>query len=118
MTSDRLKIENAELREENNQLRKQLITGIECDHTELDQHIRDQADYIVKLQRQNSNKITRIFALVEGYQEAIEDIRSWAAYATDYFQHKHDLKGCIARHEQILKKGGLSHDKRSEAPEG
>jgi hypothetical protein len=112
MTHDRLKIENTELRKENAQLRKQLAEGIECDHSPLEQQIADQAEYITKLQRHNSQKIDRVFALVQGYQEAIEDIRSWAVYATDYFQHKHDLKGCIARHEQIIRKGGLSHKGR------
>ena len=116
MTSDRLKIENGELRTENAQLLKQLQEGIECDHTELDNTIAEQAAYIKKVQQQNRQKVDRIFALVEGYQEAIEDIQSWAAYATDYFQHKHDLKGCIARHQQILKKGGMP--KREGPPDG
>ena len=107
MTNRRLAIENAELREENTQLRQQLQDGIECDHTELNNQVKELTNYIVKIQKQNSRKINRIFALIEGYQEAIEDIQSWAAYATDYFQHKHDLKGCIARHQQILKKGGM-----------
>ena len=34
--------------------------------------------------------------------EAIEDIESWAGYASQYFQDKHDLQGCLARHRAAL----------------
>ncbi len=37
-----------------------------------------------------------------GYAEAIEDIESWAGYASTYFQEKHDLKGCLERHRAAL----------------
>ena len=37
-------------------------------------------------------------ALKAGYLEAIEDIESWAGYASAYFQDKHDLRGCLEKH--------------------
>ena len=30
--------------------------------------------------------------------EAAEDIECWGAYASEYFQHKHDLAGCVAKY--------------------
>lgn len=38
--------------------------------------------------------------------EAIEDIESWAGYASEYFQDKHDLKGCVARYRAAVDVGG------------
>jgi len=40
--------------------------------------------------------------LRDGYAEAIEDIEAWAAYASGYFQYKHDLPGCLAAHRAEL----------------
>jgi hypothetical protein len=40
--------------------------------------------------------------LEAGYREAIEDIDSWGAYASQYFTDKHDLDGCIEAHRTIL----------------
>ena len=37
--------------------------------------------------------------------EAVEDIQSWGGYASEYFQDKHDLKGCIARYRSALDVG-------------
>lgn len=34
--------------------------------------------------------------------EAADDIESWGAYATDYFQKKHDLQGCVAKYRNAL----------------
>lgn len=34
--------------------------------------------------------------------EAIEDIDSWASYASDYFRDKHDLAGTLARYRAAL----------------
>lgn len=42
--------------------------------------------------------------LLDGYAEAIEDIQSWASYASDYFQDKHDLEGCLAQHRGLLER--------------
>lgn len=30
--------------------------------------------------------------------EAAEDVASWGAYASEYFQQKHDLAGCIEKY--------------------
>ena len=42
--------------------------------------------------------------LVNRLEEAIDDIDSWASYAGDYFQDKHDLKGCLEDHRNVLAK--------------
>jgi hypothetical protein len=34
--------------------------------------------------------------------EALEDIEQWAGYASEYFQEKHDLTGCLQRHRAAL----------------
>jgi hypothetical protein len=47
----------------------------------------------------------RIAELESGYAEAIEDIESWAGYASEYFQDKHDLPGCLAGHRAALSSG-------------
>ena len=39
-------------------------------------------------------------ALREQAQEAHEDINDWAGYASEYFQNKHDLMGCLEKWEK------------------
>ena len=34
--------------------------------------------------------------------EAADDIESWGAYASEYFQQKHDLAGCVAKYRNAL----------------
>lgn len=43
--------------------------------------------------------------LRELLSEAADDIESWGAYATDYFQKKHDLAGCVQRFRDAALKG-------------
>lgn len=38
------------------------------------------------------------------YEEAINDIEEWGAYASDYFQEKWGLKECIEQHRAALKR--------------
>ena len=40
------------------------------------------------------------------YQECIHDLQDWGAYASPFFQEKHDFHGCIAQHEANLKEPG------------
>lgn len=42
-------------------------------------------------------------ALRAAYVEAIQDIADWAAYASEYFQEKHDLEGTLKLHNDRLK---------------
>ena len=37
------------------------------------------------------------------YEEAINDIEEWGAYASEYFQEKWGLKECIEQHRDALK---------------
>jgi DNA repair ATPase RecN len=48
----------------------------------------------------------RIGELERCYAEAIEDIESWGAYASQYFQEKHDLEGCLRQHRTLLAASG------------
>jgi len=41
--------------------------------------------------------------LREKYEEAIDDIEEWGAYASEYFQEKWELKECIEQHRAALK---------------
>lgn len=41
-------------------------------------------------------------SLVEALEEAINDVEEWAAYASPYFQEKHDLAGCLEKHRAAL----------------
>jgi hypothetical protein len=52
-------------------------------------------DYVQRLVDENAR-------LRAGYSEAIEEIELWAAYASQYFQEKHNLAGVLARHREIL----------------
>jgi len=45
--------------------------------------------------------------LMASYEDAIDQIGDWGAYASVYFQEKHDLAGCIFRHKSILKRAGV-----------
>ncbi|PRW85447.1 hypothetical protein C7A11_23290 [Pseudomonas simiae] len=48
-------------------------------------------------------------ALRKSLLEAAEEIDTWGAYASDYFQEKHDLAGCVAKfHAAAMGKGEQS----------
>lgn len=38
--------------------------------------------------------------------QAANDIEDWGAYASEYFQDKHDLVGCVARYHAALSPTG------------
>lgn len=52
-----------------------------------------------KLQAENDK-------LRAGYAEAIDDIESWGAYASEYFQGKYDLAGTVAKHRAAIEAAG------------
>ena len=39
---------------------------------------------------------------VGALEEAIEDVEDWSGYATEYFQKKHNLEGCLKGHREAL----------------
>jgi hypothetical protein len=47
----------------------------------------------------------RIAELEAALREAREDLESWGAYASNYFQEKHDLQSDLARIDAVLNKG-------------
>jgi hypothetical protein len=55
-----------------------------------------QGTAVIQAQRAKLEKLEKAL------REAIEDIESWAAYASEYFQEKHDLAGCLAKHRKTL----------------
>ena len=70
----------------------------------------DQVEYVAELKASNirlaAEKKTaykEIERLRKQYQECIHDLQDWGAYASPYFQEKHDFHGCIAQHEANLK---------------
>jgi len=48
----------------------------------------------------------RVALLESTLEEAIADIESWAGYASEYFQDKHDLPNCLKSYRAILAKEG------------
>ena len=54
---------------------------------------------IDKLRTQNQ-------ALVEALEDATDEIESWGAYASEYFQEKHDLAGNVAKFRAITQADG------------
>ena len=79
-------------------------------------------DHIVDLRKENErlrNKVKwlemcettvvkqdyEIERLREKYEEAIDNIEEWGAYAPEYFQEKWKLKECIEQHRAALKEG-------------
>lgn len=44
----------------------------------------------------------RIAEMEAALAEAIDDIESWGGYASEYFQDKHDLPGCLVKHRAVL----------------
>jgi len=51
---------------------------------------------------QPPDELAELERFIAGYQEAIEDIEGWGCYAAEYFQDKHDLAGCVAKHKALL----------------
>ncbi len=78
------------------------------------EYVKDHAEGSTRnLDRDICNRAVRALAalaapetgdkiLREALAEAIEDIESWASYADTYFQKKHDLAGCLAKHRAAL----------------
>jgi hypothetical protein len=50
----------------------------------------------------SARKDARIAQLEAGLRDAIEAVDSWAGYASEYFQQKHDLEGDIERLRAVL----------------
>ncbi len=64
---------------------------------------RITADEIGKLKAENE-------ALRKTLLEASEEVATWGEYASEYFQKKHDLAGCVAKiHAAAMAKGAI-HD--------
>jgi len=64
----------------------------------LEEHLRFNGKD--QLSRDAKSAIER---LQEKYEEAIDDIEEWGAYASEYFQEKWKLKECIEQHRAALK---------------
>jgi len=61
---------------------------------------QDGYTFRLGLQNEAADEIER---LREKYEEAIDDIEEWGAYASEYFQEKWKLKECIEQHRAALK---------------
>ena len=55
---------------------------------------------VLETRQEAADEIER---LREKYEEAIDDIEEWGAYASEYFQEKWKLKECIEQHRAALK---------------
>ena len=45
--------------------------------------------------------------------DAIEEVESWGAYASEYFQDKHDLAGVLTRLREALRAGDGGSDRHA-----
>ena len=61
----------------------------ETDEGAIPLYERPQTDRVAKLEAE----VERLRALLS---EAADEIQNWGAYASEYFQEKHDLAGCVA----------------------
>ncbi|ENB9667656.1 hypothetical protein ABJB81_006081 [Pseudomonas putida] len=60
-------------------------------------------DDVVRLKAENE-------ALRSALLEASEEVATWGAYASEYFQEKHDLAGCVAKIHAAAMAKEASHD--------
>jgi hypothetical protein len=44
----------------------------------------------------------KLIEFINHYEEAIQEIEDWAAYASEYFQEKHGLKEILQEHRLYL----------------
>lgn len=58
--------------------------------------------------------VERCATLEKRYAEAIEDIQSWGAYASDYFKEKHGLALCILDHKSVQDRDGGATEQKAE----
>ena len=58
------------------------------------------------LQDERDTLRTRNQALREALKDATDEIESWGAYASEYFQAKHDLAGNVAKFRAIIQAEG------------
>jgi hypothetical protein len=88
---------DAELRAANRRLSEYGPAGGNPDAKAEDHDEWRAADCIEQLEIQLAEAVKLL-------REAREDIEDWGAYASQYFQDKHDLKGCLATYDVFLSK--------------
>ena len=60
-------------------------------------------------ERVNAELKAEVEELRKSLLDAAEEIDAWGSYASDYFQEKHDLAGCVAKfHAAAMGKGEQS----------
>jgi uncharacterized membrane protein len=68
-----------------------------------DQH---QLAEFAKLLTKQPNRVAELEAdkdrLIDALAECKDDMDGWGQYASEYFQEKHDLNGCIAKYDALL----------------
>lgn len=70
---------------------------------------------IEELEQRLAEAQNTVNALREGYAACLVDLESWATYASDYFQQKHDLQGNIKNHQDTLDKSPTQHTAEHDA---
>jgi predicted RNase H-like nuclease (RuvC/YqgF family) len=90
-----------------------------CQGTELE-HLRQNANYDHRLRAEHQSLMdrdaqmtdallaaeARVKELEAKLSEAADEIESWGAYASEYFQEKHDLPGVVREFREFTLKGG------------
>lgn len=65
--------------------------------------LRKELDTLRTANQRLEGEVARLKAALD---EAAQDIAEWGAYASDYFQEKHGLDGCIAKYAALAGDGG------------
>jgi hypothetical protein len=90
------------------------VQGV-CETTVVDKHRNiiaeiegdyDDPDHLTFMVA-NARLIAAAPDLVEALRDAIDCVKEWAAYASEYFQDKHALVGDLARLRAVLEKAGV-----------
>lgn len=89
---------------------------LHCVINDLAEQVREREQRIEELERQRNRLVTALQAetgklvacekrqavLVEALEEARDEVVGWAAYASEYFQQKHNLRGYVEKLDTTL----------------
>lgn len=95
-------------RDINEQLTNDLLT-VETERDHLKAEVAGLKTGYEAYERVNAELKAEVDGLRKSLLDAAEEIDAWGSYASDYFQEKHDLAGCVAKfHAAAMGKGEQS----------
>lgn len=89
--------------------RSRLMLGVEIERDQLRAEVAGLKTGYEAYERVNAQLKAEVEKLRKSLLDAAEEIDAWGSYASDYFQEKHDLAGCVAKfHAAAMGKGEQS----------